>query len=344
MSEKISLIGFGGTIGMVPDAEGTLVPAKSAADLVEQSPGLTKLGANLEVIQLVDKDSTDLVVEDWQLLIRKIAELHNSSDGIIVTHGTDTMPYTSTATALAFGDQLAIPVVFTGAQLPIDAVGTDARSNLERSMKVVLEAGRDNISEVMIVFSDRVLRAARAIKTSESRFDAFDSPGFPHLADITASDSIFSPLIRRSFSFGLGLSPKIQDQFDTRIASIDVKPGLEPDVVRSLAASQKCGALILKSLGSGSVPSHGEFSLVPVIQEVVESGKPVIIATKFVGGRATPQKYTPGRDALRAGAGHAGNMTDVATEVKLMWLMGQDIHEPEQVNEAMLRPFVGELD
>ncbi len=343
MSEKIALIGFGGTIAMAPNAEGALEPAFTADQLVDQAPGLRKLGVDLDVIQLSNEDSTDLAPEDWQLLIGKVAELHSQYDGLIVTHGTDTMPYTATALALALGEDLSLPIIFTGAQETMDTPGTDARVNLERSMKVMLRALEECVTETMIVFSNKVLRATRTIKINESSYDAFDSPGFPHLSNLTAGNIFFNSMARRKSNMGFSLLPR--DQFDSGVVSIDTKPGLRPENVRALTQSETCSALILKSLGAGNVPSkRAEYSLLPVITETVEAGKPVILATKFVGGRTRPEIYAPGRAALESGAGHAGNMTDVAAEVKLMWLMGQGVTDPEKVKRAMLVPYSGEVD
>ena len=342
MRERLVVVGFGGTIGMVPNDEGVLAPAQSAEQLVEQAPGLSSLGVDIDVEQLLNKDSTNLNPSDWQLLIDAVASLQSNYDAVLVTHGTDTMPYTSTATAFALGDGLSVPLVFTGSQLPMVENGTDARSNLERAAKVALEASREGISETMIVFGDKVLRAARTIKTSEARFDAFDSPGFPHLADITATSSVFSPLVRRVANLGFVSEPR--KEFDTGIVSIDVKPGLNPNIIRTLAESDEYTGFILKSLGAGNVPSEGKYSLIPAIEATVAAGKPVIIATKFVGGRTVPQVYETGQAAMKAGAGHAGDMTDVATEVKLSWLMGQGMTDPEAINKAMLRSLVGEVE
>jgi L-asparaginase len=343
MTKRVALIGFGGTIAMVPNAEGALAPATSAEKLVEHAPGLRQMGAKLEIIQLLNKDSTNIHPKDWTLLIDKIAELQGAYDGFIVTHGTDTMPYTATAIALAFAESLPKPIIFTGSQLPIIDPGTDARVNLERSMKILLEALDEGVHETMIVFSDKVLRASRTIKTSEARFDAFDSPAFPHLANITATRTVFSPLAyrHRRKSSPAGASHK---EFETGVVSLDVWPGLEPQALRTITDSANCTALILKSLGAGNVPSAGKHSLIPVIRETVKSGKPVIIATKFVGGETIPEIYETGREALKAGAGHAGNMTDVAAEVKLMWLMSQGLRTPKAVNQAMLRSYDGEVD
>ena len=328
---------------MVPNAAGALEPATSADDLVKYAPGLRKLGAELDVIDLLNKDSSNLTPKDWMLLINKIYELQSKYDGIIVTHGTDTMAYTATATSLAFGPKLTLPIIFTGSQLPIIDPGTDADVNLERSMQAMIEAINRNICEVMIVFADSVLRASRTIKVSEARFDAFDSPAFPHLADITATDIVFSPLAKKGKK-GPKLTAKPQNTFANGIVSIDVRPGLEPKLVAAITKSDESSSLILKSLGAGNVPSEKEYSLLPVIKDIVRAGKPEIIATKFIGGRTIPGLYEPGRAAIEAGAGHAGNMTDVAAEVKLMWLMGQGIRDPKKVNQAMLKSFVGEID
>jgi L-asparaginase/Glu-tRNA(Gln) amidotransferase subunit D len=81
-----------------------------------------------------------------------------------------------------------------------------------------------------------------------------------------------------------------------------------------------------------------------LIEQTVSAGKPVILTSSFVGGRARPDMYVPGKAAIEAGAGHAGNMTDVAAKVKLMWLLAQGITTPKKVNEAMLIPVAGELD
>lgn len=85
--KRIALIGFGGTIAMVPNQHGSLAPAKSADDLVAQAPGLLDLGMELTVFQLLNKDSTNINPGDWKLLIDKVAELQSQFDGILVTHG-----------------------------------------------------------------------------------------------------------------------------------------------------------------------------------------------------------------------------------------------------------------
>ncbi|HWB39261.1 MAG TPA: asparaginase domain-containing protein [Candidatus Saccharimonadales bacterium] len=344
MSEKIALVGFGGTIAMAPNEHGALAPALSADDLVKSAPGLAKLDVELDVLQLSDVDSSDLAPNDWSLLSQNIADLHQNYDGVLVTHGTDTMPYTGTAVSMALGSELSIPIVFTGSQQDVSKVGNDVQTNLERSMLILQEAAKQGVSETMIVFSKRAMRAARTVKESGSDYDAFYSPGFENLATLSASDTVkFSPLAIRKDNLGLPIS--LRDSFDDGVVTVDVKPGLRAETVRLMTSANSCRGIIMSALGSGNIPTRNpEYSLLPVVEEAVAAGKPVILTTKFEGEETTPASYELGRQALEAGAGHSGNMTSVAATVKLMWLLGQGMTDPEKINNAMLLSRVGEVD
>lgn len=340
--KKIAILGFGGTIGMYPDSSGALVPAKSIEELVTFVPQLNSM-ANLQLTQLENRDSTNINPDHWSSLAQKIWSLNDQVDGIVVTHGTDTMAYTASAVALALGRGIKIPIVFTGSQLPITEPGNDARFNLENSLKTVLIAIEKSIAEVMIVFSDRVLRATRTIKTSESRFDAFDSPAFPYLAHITASGVVFNPQ---------ALKKKVKEdptvhypyfEFNREIFAIDVVPGLDPEILRTIVASKRCKALLLKSLGVGNVPSEGKYSLLPIIEESIARNVPVLISTKFVGGHTIPDMYEPGQRAYKAGAIPTNDMTDVAAQVKLMWLLAKGFSSMEKLKQEVLHNYIGEL-
>lgn len=339
--KKVVIFGFGGTIAMVPDESGTLAPAKSIEELVSYVPQLDTM-ADIELIQLENRDSTNINPSHWGELAQKIYDFSDKCDAVIVTHGTDTISYTASATALALGTNLEIPVIFTGSQLPMADAGNDARFNLENSMKAALQAIDENIAEVMIVFSDRVLRASRTIKMSEARFDAFDSPAYPALAQITATGVSFSPVaMKKSGQNGNKVMPLTS--FNRGIFTIDLTPGLNPKILSSLIKTGQCEALLLKSLGAGNVPSEDEYSLLPVIEEATAVNIPVLISTKFVGGKTIPELYEPGKKALEAGAIPTGDMTDVMAQVKLMWLLAQGLDSLEKLKQAVLHDYVGEV-
>jgi len=339
--KKVVILGFGGTIAMVSDSNGTLTPAKSIEELVSYVPQLNDM-AEIELIQLENRDSTNITPTHWGELAEKIHSYYDKCDAVIVTHGTDTMSYTASAVSLALGRNLRIPIIFTGSQLPMADAGNDARFNLENSMKTALQAIDENIAEVMIVFSDRVLRAARTIKTSEARFDAFDSPAYPALAQITATGVSFSPIaLKRNTQNDNEASPKTS--FNRGIFTVDLTPGLNPKILSTLIKAGQCKALLLKSLGAGNVPSEDEFSLLPVITEAIEANIPVLISTKFVGGKTIPELYEPGKKALEAGAIPTGDMTDVMAQVKLMWLLAQGFDSLDSLRQAVLHDYVGEV-
>lgn len=325
---------------MVPDSSGVLKPAKSVEEILAIIPSLKEM-ANVSFQELERRDSTNINPSHWTKLALKIQEIHDQVDAIIVTHGTDTMAYTAGGVALALGRGLKIPIVFTGSQLPLVAYGTDARFNLENSMKAVLQACEETIAEVMIVFSDSVLRAARAVKTSEARFPAFDSPAFPHLARIDAVGVHFIPEILKTEQ---EMALEVKPEFQRGILAIDLVPGLEPDILLKVLRSGGCQGLLLKSLGAGNVPSENEYSLLPVIREAVGVLKvPVLVSTKFVGGQTHMDIYEPGKLALEAGAIPTGDLTDVMAQVKFMWVLAQGHKSPEDLRRAINTSVVGEI-
>ncbi len=340
MKRKVMILGFGGTIAMVPDKEGVLKPAKSVEEIIAIVPSLREM-ADVNFQQLENLDSTNINPIHWTKLALHIEKIRDNVDAIIITHGTDTMAYTASAVALALGRGLGIPIIFTGSQLPLVAYGTDAQFNLENAMKVVLKACNENIAEVMIVFNDRVLRACRSIKTSEANFTAFDSPAFPYLARIDAVGVHFIPTALRVNKKSV---LKVKSEFQRGILAIELIPGLEPDILLALLKSNKCRGVLLKSFGAGNVPTLGEYSLLPMIREAVNVLKlPILISTKFVSGQTRMGLYEVGKLALNAGAIPTGDMTDVMAQVKLMWALAQDHKSLADLKKVINTDFVGEI-
>jgi len=339
MKKKILILGFGGTIAMVPDANGVLCPAKSIEEILSIVPSLGEM-ADVTVKQLVSLDSTNIDPHHWVVLIDAIAKDHDNFDGIIVTHGTDTMAYTACAVSFAFGRGLKKSIVFTGSQLPLLEYGTDAKFNLENSLKVVVEAINQNIAEVMIVFSDCILRGNRTIKISESKFSAFNSPAFPHLGSITAVGVAFGPLVLKADS---SIKLEIKKDFAEGVLAIELYPGIQSEVIIPSVESGLCKALLLKSLGAGNVPSEEPYSLLPLIRFATEKMNiPVLVSTKFTGGNTHMEIYEPGKLALDAGAIPTGDLTDVAVQVKCMWALSTWIKSKDEFKKTMKDNIVGE--
>ena len=338
--KKVLVIGLGGTFAMEPDKEGVLRPSKNMEQILEIVP--LRKWANVSLLQIENLDSTNVNPNHWTKLILKIQENHGSYDAIIIIHGTDTMSYTAGAVSIALGRGLKIPVIFTGSQLPLISFGTDARANLERAMQTAIKASDEKIAEVMIVFDAKILRANRAIKTSEAKFFAFDSPAFTKLGWIDAGGVHFIP---DAFRADENTAFEVMPHFQRGILSIDLAPGCEPGIIEEVLRSGACKGILLKSLGAGNVPDVGEYSIIPVIENAVKKYKvPVLVSTKFVGGQTHMDIYGPGRAALEAGAIPTGNLTDVMAQVKFMWALHNGYKSFDELKEIINTSYVGEIN
>lgn len=206
----------------------------------------------------------------------------------------------------------------------------------------------------MIVFSEKVLRANRTVKVSESRFPAFDSPAFPALSLITLGGISFIPQVlknEREDRTNLKLTRgrmeyefKMEPHFQRGILSVEIVPGLEPGILMEVLRSGKCQGLLLKSLGAGNVPSEEEYSILPIIEAATQKYKiPVLVSTKFVGGNTHMDIYEPGKLALDAGAIPTGDMTDAMAQVKFMWALAQGHRSLDTLRQVIAKSFVGEI-
>ncbi len=340
--KKILIVGFGGTIAMVVDVERKcLVPAKNIHEIIEMVPQIKDL-ADVDFVDLENLDSTNINPHHWTKLALFIADNMDKYDGFVITHGTNTMSYTSSALALSLGRGLKKPVVITGSQLPLISVGTDAKFNLENSVKTVLSAIDKKIAEVMVVFSDVVLRGSRTVKVSESDFKAFDSPAVDPIARIRSTGIFFSKdAFRTDDSIPFDCNP----HFDAGVLAVDLTPGQSPTLIREVLKSGACKGVILKSHGAGSVPSQGEYNFLPLIRDSVYTYKiPMLVSTKFLGGNSYKEvNDEPAVEAIEAGAISTGDMTDVMTEVKLMWLLRKGFKTKEELASEIRRSYVGEV-
>src|SRR5690606_38934318 len=201
---KVGVIRTGGTLGM--EGTGPLRPGPFEEALRRRVPELWEI-ADLEVEIFSSVDSSDIDPALWQGLARRIHERIGDCDGVVVTHGTDTMAYT--ASALSFMLQnLPKPVVLTGSQRPLGEIRTDARLNL---IDAVIAATRgEDFPEVAICFDSKIFRGNRARKVKIAEYDAFDSPNLPPLGGLGV-DVTIEPVARRAGPF------RLLDRLETRV-------------------------------------------------------------------------------------------------------------------------------
>ena len=333
---RVLMIGCGGTIGMVPGEDGTLHPAHSVDEIVKYIPGLTE-HAEIQFLQLMNKDSTNMGPEDWTSIALAIKENVADCQGVILTHGTDTMAYTASALSFAFGRSLTVPIILTGSQLPVISFPTDATFNLQVAFMAMEQAIDIECAEVMVAFSDMVMRGNRTIKQNEVQFRAFDSPAFQLLGRVSAMGVEFSPFIFKRQSSQLEMKP----HFHPNVVTVELTPGFPVDSLISMVKDGKCRGILLKSLGAGNVPD----SWMSTLEWIIKTCQiPILVSTQFVGGRTQLSIYELGKKAMDIGVIPTRNMTTSAATVKLMWLLANGCSTIEQIREGIETSIVGEID
>lgn len=314
---------------MVRTPSGDLAPAESAEILLERVPEVNTL-ADVDLLPLANIDSSNLDPAFWLRISRELYTRYRDYDGFVITHGTDTLAYTSAALSLML-QELGKPVVVTGSQVPLEEIGSDGRTNLINSFRVAVA----DLAEVSVVFGSQIIRGSRAKKTSAFDLQAFTSANAPPLGTIGLSIKFARDAVKRSKR-----KPMLRPFLEPSVCLLPVFPGIHPDLVTYIAETHK--GIILEGYGAGNIPTEGVLSLVPAIQSATSRGVPVVICTQCLVGSTEMELYQVGRAALQAGAIPAMDMTPEMALVKLMWILGQTADLPT-IDSMMQKSFVGEV-
>ena len=334
MKKRVLIIYTGGTIGMkktpkgYAPVEGYLSevfptvydmnsPAAPEWDLYEMSPLL---------------DSSDVTVNEWNKIAEVIYNNYEKYDGFVVLHGTDTMAYTASALSFIL-DGLDKPVVLTGSQIPLSEMRSDGWDNLVTSLIVAADGV---VKEVCLYFSGKLLRGNRAVKMSADKLIAFDSPNFPHLADMGITIKYNQAVTAYPKSKGL----KMQPLNNVPIAVLKVFPGIQFGLFRSIMTEQLSG-IVLETFGSGNIPSYSG-SLIPIIHDAFEGGSVVTVCSQCPSGTVTLGAYETSSALKTAGAVSGGDMTTEAAVAKLYYLFSLGI-DKEEIKKKMEENLRGEI-
>jgi len=343
-NRRICLINTGGTLGMV-ERDKQVVPARDAEEFKAYFGSLDAIARTVEFVDLfAPRDSINVFPDQWAVIAKFIYSKRNQGfDGFVVAHGTDTMAYTASAVAFALGRQLRFPVVFTGAQTTPDVPYGDAHVNLYRACEVA----KQPIHEVVISFGNFVYRAVRAQKRDDRRFDGFESPTYPPLAEITGEINVRSellrPLPRRKADIVL------RARFERSILIVPQFPGLEPgffsDLLNDVNSDTGCRGVIIQTLGAGNVTSDDPYSFIPFVQRAYRREIPVIVTSQYPPDPGSHTKYTPAQAPIKAGAIHAGNMTLAAAVTKFRWVLAdvRTRRDWDRLNRKLKRALVAKL-
>ena len=302
----VTLIHTGGTLGMGPGEDASLAPGPSLDRILDQVPELREL-ADLRMVVAFNQDSATTEPGDILVLARLIVEAAAGSDGIVLIHGTDTMAYTASVLGFLLAG-LDKPVVITGSQRPLAYVRSDARGNL---VDAVTLAAR-GVPEVGICFGDHWLRGVAADKVSVHRYEAFESPNLPPLAELGLHVQIHP----HAGAFPRQVPPGIGLALEPAIEVYAPFPGMPwrlPD--------PGCRGVLIRAYGAGNLPmDRGD--LRALLQHCRERDLPVVIISQCLSGGVDLATYDLGRQARAQGAISGGRHTAWAALAKLSLALG----------------------
>ena len=311
--KKVLMLGTGGTIACVPSADG-LVPALDGPAMIRVVTELEEVCA-IETKQILNLDSSNLAPEHWRSIAEAVAANYTSYDGFVITHGTDTMAYTAAALSQMLCN-CQKPVVLTGAQLPIQAEGSDAPNNIYHAFL----AATSPLKGVALVFGDLVIHGAHAKKLYTQDFNGFASINREPLATISHNHLFWQKGALQGGGYGEG-EFSINTQLEIKIAVVKIIPGATPDILDYYVAKGYKG-LIIEGFGAGGVP-NGDNNWLPKLEQVLQQGIRVVCATQCLYDGVHLNTYPMGILAERLGAQSAGLDTLETSVVKLMQELAQ---------------------
>jgi L-asparaginase len=314
---RVAVIGMGGTIAMAPSASGGIVPSLAADRLVASVPGLADLDVTITATTLRSLPSPSLGFDDLVALSERVrSEIADGADGVVITHGTDTIEETAFFLDLTVPDDA--PVVVTGAMRHPEAAGADGPANLYDAIRVASSPAARGLG-CLVVMSNEVHGARFVRKSHTSSTGAFVSPGFGPLGLVVEGE----PRIRGVARTGLTLpaDPRVADR---RVGMITMALGDDGTLLR--LADGAFDGIVLAGLGAGHVPA----ALVPLVAAHA-ARIPVVLSTRTGAGSVLRQTYGyPGseRDLLDRGLIHSGFLDPAKSRILLHLLLATGTDKP----------------
>jgi L-asparaginase len=323
---KVLLIYTGGTIGMVKDVKtGTLVPF-NFKNLLDKLPELNHLDSEIDNYSFEEPiDSSNIHPNDWLVLANIIEKKYDSYDGFVILHGSDTMSYTSSAISFLL-ENLSKPIIFTGSQLPIGDLRTDAKENLITSIQIASDYdsnGKARVNEVGLYFEYKLYRANRTTKINSEHFEAFASMNYPALAE----SGVHLKYKTTRMIPGSDQKFKTHKSLDNNVVILKLFPGMTREVINSVFNIKGLKGVVIETYGSGNAPSQNW--LVEEIAKAIKNGIVIVNITQCPAGRVDHGLYEVGLQMRELGVVGGRDMTTEAAITKLMFVLGHEEYKKE---------------
>ena len=326
--KNILILNTGGTFSSQASGHG-LAPSISGDTILEKL-GIISGDISLSVEDYCSLDSANIMPEDWVSIAGRIAECIPDYDGFIVIHGTDTLAYTSSMLSFML-QNIQVPVVITGSQMPLNAPLSDALMNLQCAVWMAVSG----VPGVFVAFDRKVMLGCRTSKVRTVSFNAFESINSPYIGEVNA--------------FGLQIysdrKPKmtrinLQTDYSDRIAVLKVFPGMDLDIFSYLQDKGFEGVYI-EGFGLGGLPFLRN-DITAEIRKASDNGLPILVGSQCRYEGSDLSVYETGQRILDCGGIPVYDMTQEAVVTKLMWCLGQT-KKYDQIRWLFGSDLVGEV-
>jgi L-asparaginase len=336
---NILLIYTGGTIGMIKNPETGALKSFDFNNLLIKIPELKLLDCTIETVSFEEPiDSSNMSPQYWIKIADIIETYYHSCDGFVVLHGSDTMSYTASALSFML-ENLSKPVIFTGSQLPIGDLRTDAKENLITSIQVASLRDYDGpiIKEVGLYFEYKLYRGNRTTKINAEHFEAFASLNYPELLESGVHLKINKDfLIKPSNAFKF----KIHSQLNTNVSIVKLFPGISEKMLQVFLLCSDLEGVVLETYGAGNTTTQQWF--IDLLSKVIQKGIYIINVTQCSGGSVLMGQYETSEKLQEIGLISAGDMTTEAAITKLMYLLTKNL-SPELFRTKYEQSLRGEM-
>ncbi|MCF6297073.1 MAG: type I asparaginase [Flavobacteriaceae bacterium] len=336
---KILLIYTGGTIGMVKDYESNALKVFNFEQIKEKIPELNLLDCIIYTVSFENPiDSSNMNPKYWVKIVNIIEKNYNKMDGFVVLTGTDTMSYTSSAISFMF-ENLNKPGIFTGSQLPIGDLRTDAKENLITAIQIaaIQENNLPKIGEVCLYFEYKLYRANRTTKISSEQFDAFNSPNFPPLGEsgvhLNFNKSVLKKVVPNKKLI-------VRKKIEANVVILKLFPGINEQVVQSILEIPDLKGVILETYGAGNAPTSKWF--INLLKKNIQKNIFIINVTQCVYGSVLSGLYETSNYLKKIGVIDGKDITTESALAKLKYLIGENIPVKEFKN-TFETPLRGEM-
>ncbi|MEK6918536.1 MAG: Glu-tRNA(Gln) amidotransferase subunit GatD [Nanoarchaeota archaeon] len=347
---KVDIIMTGGTISSRLDYRtGGVTSLTSPEDFFRFYPEIFKIASVNRVVVPFMKLSENMEIKDWKIIGEEVEKSMNNPevDGVIVTHGTDILHYTSSALSFFFPKPNK-PVVLTFSQKSTDRASSDASLNLQCAARLAVS----NIAEVVIVGHSSTnddfcyaLLGTKVRKMHSTSRDAFKPVNIDPLVKVY-SDRIEKLNYFRERPSKSDKSEKLKGDIfiSEKVGLIKFYPGQSFEILDYY--SKICEALIIEGVGVGNVPVEGNNSWIPSIKKAINNGMMIFMTSQTVFGRTEPYVYSTARDLQKAGVIFLEDMLSEAAFVKLSWVLGNKNwnKDKETIKKKMLENVSGEIN